>query len=432
MSAASSPNSFPALARREVWGLGLLFGALYFIQGIAEPTEGLITQPVRSWLKNWNFSAEQITLFLGLLALPWAIEPLFGLLSDLLPLRGSRRRSYLILSSAVSTAGLGYLAFHPPGPDDVVGFFLLLFLVTTGVAFSDVVADALMIEKGQPRRITGVLQSVQWAAMYTAMILTGYLGGYLTQHNLHRVSFLMCAAFMAITLFLTLAFVREDRPVAPPDAAGTLRALWGCAKSPVLLAVAAFLFLWNFNPYSSGVLYLYMTGPMGFSEQFYGQTNSMLAVGSVAGSVAYGFYCRHITFHWLLHASIVTGILNTLAYWWLDGPQSATIVSLTVGLTYMTGSLIQLDLAARVCPPALAGTLFAAMMALSNLSLSLATMLGGSLYDLWRPAWGDRGAFDVLVGLGALFTAGCWLLVPVLRQHQTSLAVPMAASDGDN
>ena len=33
-----------------------MFGAMYFIQGIGEPTEGLIAQPVRSLLAKWGLN----------------------------------------------------------------------------------------------------------------------------------------------------------------------------------------------------------------------------------------------------------------------------------------------------------------------------------------------------------------------------------------
>jgi len=49
----------------------------------------------------------------------------------------------------------------------------------------------------------------------------------------------------------------------------------------------------------------------------------------------------------------------------------------------MTASLVQFDLAARVCRPATAGTTFAVLMALSNLGMSLSTALGGSWYQRW-------------------------------------------------
>jgi hypothetical protein len=43
----------------------------------------------------------------------------------------------------------------------------------------------------------------------------------------------------------------------------------------------------------------------------------------------------------------------------------------------MTATLIQLDLAARSCPPEAAGTVFATLMALENFAASLSTWLGG-------------------------------------------------------
>ena len=66
-------------------------------------------------------------------------------------------------------------------------------LPTLGVAFSDVVIDALMVEKGQPLGLTGVLQSAQWTAMYAGTIVAGLLGGYLSQNNQQEAAFLICA-----------------------------------------------------------------------------------------------------------------------------------------------------------------------------------------------------------------------------------------------
>jgi hypothetical protein len=51
---------------------------MYFIQGIGDPTSGLIAQPVRSLLKSWGDSPTTISAFMGLLALPWSLKVLFG------------------------------------------------------------------------------------------------------------------------------------------------------------------------------------------------------------------------------------------------------------------------------------------------------------------------------------------------------------------
>ena len=138
----------------------------------------------------------------------------------------------------------------------------------------------------------------------------------------------------------------------------------------------------------------------------------------MVASLAYGFYCRRVPFRLLVHLSITAGILATIAYWGMLGKASAVVVTLVVGFVYMTGSLIQLDLAARVCPPETAGTVFALLMSVINVSNSLAIALGGYAYEWGLGLWGSRVAFDVLVGLGALCTAGCWLLVPILDRER--------------
>src|SRR5688500_12059938 len=78
-------------------GLAALFGAIYFIQGIAEPSEGLIAQPLRSLLESRGQNAREITAFMTWVSLPWAFKPLYGLLVDFVPLGRSPRRNWLIL-----------------------------------------------------------------------------------------------------------------------------------------------------------------------------------------------------------------------------------------------------------------------------------------------------------------------------------------------
>jgi len=418
---------------RETTGLVLLFGAMYFVQGIAEPTEGLIAQPVRSLLKSWGYSAAGIAGFGALLALPWSLKPLYGLLTDFVPIARTRRRSYLLLTSAASVLGLACLYFMPVAVGAYRQLLLLLLVPTVGVAFSDVVVDALMIEKGQPRGLTGMLQSVQWAAMYGGSIIAGLVGGYLSQHGHQQLSFLLCAATSFATLLLAWLFVREE-PHVPQK--GRLRfatkELARAARTPAVLAAAAFLFLWSFNPFSMSVLYLHMTQQLGISEQFYGFTISLLSVGAIAGSLAYATYCRRVPMSRLIHLAILAGVLSTLAYCCVMGRTSAAIISVIVGFTYLTGSMVQFDLAARACPVSAAGTTFAMLMALSNLSLSLSTAIGGWMYDSWATRWGAAAAFNLLVVAGALSTCACWLLVPLLKSAIVTEAASPLCSDPSN
>ena len=73
-------------------------------------------------------------------------------------------------------------------------------------------------------------------------------------------------------------------------------------------------------------------------------------------------------------------------------------------------------------------------MALSNLSVSLSTWVGGQGFATLEEWWGSTRAFQALVGIGALFTALCWFLLPKLRRYPPNLgdhepATPIPTSD---
>ena len=78
------------------------------------------------------------------------------------------------------------------------------------------------------------------------------------------------------------------------------------------------------------------------------------------GSIGYGIYCRLVRLSMLLHLSIIAAIVSNAVYWQLDSLSSAYVVSVIAGAAYMTGTLIQLDLTARIIPARAAATVFGA------------------------------------------------------------------------
>lgn len=408
--------------QRTTWELATVFAVLYFAQGIAEPTEGLIAQPVRSLLSERNYSPRTVGYFAAAIAIPWSLKPLFGLLSDFVPLFGMRRKSYLLLSSGMASVTLLALYVFPPVNSSLGWLVLGLLLPTVGVAMADVVIDALMVEHGQPLGITGKLQSIQWSAMYAAMIMTGWTGGWLSEGGRQTQGFLICGLVLLPTLWLVRRHVGEPASVRPPGSwRGEWRLLWRTMTSRGLLTISLFLLLWNFNPFSTAVLQAYMREELGWSEQFYGNTVSLQAVASLVASVAYGCYCRRVSISGLIHLAILQGVLCTVCYWFLWNQPMAVAVSLWVGFSYMTASLAQLDLAARLCPPQISATVFATLMAISNLGITLSYAVGGWAYETASGLWGRPLAFQVLVGVGASTTAACWWLAPGLAREIRSL-----------
>lgn len=398
--------------------LGLLFGALYFVQGFGDPTGGLMAQPVMSLLKSWQWDADRISAFMALFWLPWSLKPLYGVLTDFVPLRALHRKSYLVLLSGATTLGLLALTLLDAGPEDERLFFWLLMIPTIGFAFTDVVVDAFMIETGQPLGLTGKIQSVQWTCLYAAGVVAGFAGGYCSEHHIQSAGFMICGLMTLVTFGMSVFWVREAPD--PGKARGLKAGLAGfkeALREPVVLGVGAFLFLWSFNPFNSTVLYLHATQQLGITEEAYGTSVSVQSIASMIAAGGYAFICRRISFEKLVHLSIILGILCSGVYGFLDGPGSLMTVSFIYGWVYMTSNLIQLDLAARIIPARLAGTIFALLMSLCNQAVTWSGVLGGQFYTRWSSQYGVSTAFRMLVLTGCFFTALCWLVVPLLFRH---------------
>ncbi len=199
-------------------------------------------------------------------------------------------------------------------------------------------------------------------------------------------------------------------------------------RIPVLRAAAAFLFLWNFNPFSATVLRHHLGTEMVFSQQFIGNLATISSLASMTGALSYGVLRRWLSFRVLLHGAILLGIASTAAYWLLAGEFSAQVVSAAIGFTTAVATLIQLDLAAQVCPIEIAGTVFAVLMSLSNFSTAVSAWLGARYYDRLLAALGGQAAFNWLVAIGSLATAACWLVMPWLLRGLAA-GDPQAAAE---
>src|SRR5499433_4620526 len=80
--------------------LAVLFAVVYFAQGMWY----LPNQTLTIVLKERGLSAGQVADFFFISTIPWLIKPVYGLLSDFVPLWGRKRKSYLLLTSAVAGA----------------------------------------------------------------------------------------------------------------------------------------------------------------------------------------------------------------------------------------------------------------------------------------------------------------------------------------
>jgi Na+/melibiose symporter-like transporter len=406
---------------REAKRLAVLFGIVYFAQGMWYLPEQTITIV----LKDRGLSASQVADFTLIAWLPWFIKPLYGLLSDFVPLFGRRRQSYFLLTSAMAgVAGLvlawgNWIATGQIWTFDLFGLttftvvegFALYLVMALGLAFTDVLTDAMMVESGRPLRLTGAFQSVQWACITLASVLVGELGGHLAETRSLRAAFVLAACFPLMSLSMGLTFVRET-PARASRAAflETWRAIRAALGSREIWLVAGFIFFFWFSPSFGPAFLYYQTDTLKFSQQFIGRLAALGAVSGVVGAVLYAPLSRRVSLKSIMHISIALGTLTVLSYLFYRDTVSAVIITVVFGAIGMIFNLGFLDLAAKSCPPRVEATFFAALMSVLNAGTKLSENVGARLYEVVGYEW--------LVWIGAVMTALTWLLMPLVKFDQ--------------
>jgi len=390
----------------EARRLALVFAVVYFAQGMWYLPNLTITFFLKDTL---GLSAAQTATFFSITVIPWLIKPLYGLISDFVPLFGRRRKSYFLLTSGIAaTMGLILSMMGSYTYWAVAIFFTLMGL---GLAFTDVLTDALMVENGKRLGVTGQFQAVQWASISLASILVGVGGGWLAENKYLSLTFLIATTFPVITLVMGIFLISESRTEnSKQQFHETWAAIRGAIGSRTLWIVAAFIFFYNFSPSFGPALAYYATDVLHFSKIFLGTLDSLAYASGIVGTACYFAFSKSFSLKHLIYFAIAAGVIATVAYLGYRDQTSAVVISLVFGGVAMFIQLTFLELAAKACPKQAEATFFALLTSVYNGAVQLSQITGGWLY-------GEVG-FTRLIFISAGFTSLCWLLVPLLNLQE--------------
>jgi MFS family permease len=404
---ADTPAEHAAATHR----LLLFFALVYLVEGVGQ-ISGLIAQPLSFYLKQvhgWN--ATQVTAYLAIFNFPWIIKPIYGVFSDLLPLFGYRRKSYLIGANIVAAAA--YLcSTQLTAPGQLVW---ALQLTAYAMAISSTVCGAVLVENGQRLGESGRFVNQQWLWFSVAAMASAILGGQLVQRlspasALHTAAAIVAVAPVAVLLG-TLFLISEDKThIDRRSLRDTLGGLAGALKKRELWIVGLFLFLYYFSPGLATPLYYTMTDSLKFSQGYIGILGSITAAGWIVGALLYPRLFAGIASKHLVNLSIALGTVTTAAYLLLFNEVSAAILSFCSGFAAMVATVATVTLAADYCPRRSEGFSFAVMMSLINLATASGDIVGSFLFDHLF-----HNSLVPLVLVSAAFTAFAFVLVPLLR-----------------
>ena len=395
---------------RAVRRLMIFFAIVFAVEGIGQARVGIILQPLSYFLKSSGWTPLQVTAYFAVLNFPWVIKPVFGLISDFVPLLGYRRTSYLMLASAcaaVSYAGIALL--NEPGE------FALLFILTAyAMATASTLCGALLAENGKDFDQASRFVGQQWLWFNVAIMARAFVGGQLVEHlsasaALKAGAIIAAVAPLAVIVATPFLLKEPKTRINRQEFANTTHGIIAALKSGKLYLVALFLFLYSFAPGFGTPLYYHMTDTLHFSQAYIGVLGAIASAGWIVGAMVHRRLLTRMSSKSLLYLSILLGTASAASFLLLTGEISAALVNFGSGLAAMIATIATLTLAAQHCPRRAEGFAFAGLMSISNLADIFSINVGAFLYE---------HVFDNKLGpliiVSAASTAVAAVLVPLL------------------
>ena len=388
---------------------------------------------------------------MGIVALPWIIKPLFGFLSDGLPIFGYRRRPYLVLSGilgAISWVSLATIVHTP------IAATLAITFGSLSVAISDVIVDSLVVERArsESQAEAGSLQSLSWGTVALGGLITAYFSGVLLEHYTTRTVFWITALFPLIVS--AVAWLIAESPVNQAGEKNNssnhsrvkhqLQQLRKAVTQKAIWLPTAFLFILLATPSADSAFFFFTTNELHFQPEFLGRVHLVTSVASLVGVWIFQSFLKKVPFRvifgWSTVLSAVFGmsilVLVTHANRTLGIDDRWFSLSDSLILTVMgqIAYMPVLVLAARLCPPGVEATLFAVLMSVTNLARVVSHEFGAVLTQWLGITETNFDALWLLViitNLSRLLPLPFLNWLPAAGQNVQPTLQPASAKDGE-
>ncbi|PIN11908.1 hypothetical protein CDL12_15492 [Handroanthus impetiginosus] len=346
-----------------------------------------------------GFSGSYFKLFIGLYYIPWVMKPFWGLLTDVLPVKGYRRRPYFVLAgvvgavSAVSVAAGGRLP--------VVLALTFLIGVTAGVAIGDVTIDACIARNSiEIRSLAADIQSLCGFCSSVGALLGFSTSGFFVHHLGAQVALGILAIPPATLIFLgfviyeprTIEDIHAENKKPKEKLREAVSGMFRTIQVPQVWKPSLYMYLSLALSISTheGQFYWYTDPKAGpaFSQEFVGMIYAIGAVASIVGVIIYHKALKDYPFRALLFfAQLVYGVSGMLdlifILRWnlaLGIPDYFFVileecVSRIVSRIRWTPMMV---LSSQLCPSGIEGTFFALLMCIDSLG-SLTSKWGGGM-----------------------------------------------------
>ncbi|KAF6144775.1 hypothetical protein GIB67_016849 [Kingdonia uniflora] len=388
-----------------------------------------------------------VQLYIGLYYIPWVMKPIWGILTDVFPVKGYRRRPYFIIAGVLGVVSALIVAIHGKLP--IFLALVCLIGITAGVAIADVTIDACIARNSI--EIPSLASDMQSLCGFCTSVgaLIGYSTSGLFVHHLGPQGALGLLALPPALLVLLGFLIYELRTnqhsgkkkAAMEKVGGAIEGMYKTMKCSQVWKPSLYMYLSLALSISTneGTFYWYTDPKAGpaFSQEFVGMIYAIGALASIAGVLIYHKILRNYQFRNLLFfvqlLYATSGMLDVIFIlrWNLKlGIPDYFFVIMEECIARIVSRIRWMPmivLSAKLCPLGIEGTFFALLMCIDSLGALSSKWSGGFILHVFHVTRTDFSNLWLVVLIRNVLrfsTLGLIFLIP--RADQSDVLIPSA------
>lgn len=296
--------------RNSVSLLTLFFAIAYFAQAFGQAE--LISLPLTYLSKSAGHSAGETALMFSAFTIPWVLKPVYGMVSDFLPLLGYRRKSYIAVFSLVNAAAFCAVPVH----HSIAWLTHTMAASALAMAVSDAAMDGLMVERSRSSAEGMRWQSMEWAVFrFSSAICQAAAGWLIEQAGVKDALTYACIASAVLSIVVSIAAVTliKEKKIQVARSAARFRwqDIFNSMKSKKLWIGILVIAVWRSVPDFSFPLSYWKADHLGLSAEAMGLLGSIGAAAAIGGAL---FYNRKLSGQFAIKPLLyVGGVLTAVS-----------------------------------------------------------------------------------------------------------------------
>jgi len=368
-----------------------MFGLLYFAQGTVL---SYFTALNAIYFLSKGLTMSDVGIFATIAMIPFVIKIFLGMLSDKVNLLGmGYRKPYILIGLGVQAVCLIIVPFIDPKAS-YWWFVAIAFVLQMAMALYDTCTDGLALDT-IPEAEQATIQGFMVGGRALGVVITASIVGLLAQYVSWAAVFWLLAGFTLLPLPLVLGIREAPRPV---ERTFEWRAFAAFKRGDVLaLSGLGFVFFFIIAG-SNQIVNPFLETTFGITLSTAGLITTVWGIGVVLGGVWGGA----ITNRWgkprAINAALAISLLSGLMLAFTPNVWLVWPIVILFGLSYGTYQTLYFALAMRSSDPRIAASMFAILMAVTNIAQAAGMAASGFLTDAIAFRW----TFIVLAALNLL------------------------------